>query len=221
MVTKGEDASGRTIVYRGWMLGQVEYERFLASVTRAGAIPFHTVDQYLQCHHIPRWYPLVRELTPETVFLPIDADLEKELRALGWPAFVIKDYVKSLKTSIGSVVTDPAQAPLVAREMMKFRGTIEGGFSIRRLEPLDPATERRFFVLNGRPWASDDSEIPDVVRQVARRVTGSRFYSVDVARDAHGDLRVVELGDGQVSDVVGWEPARFAHIWTAAAAANR
>ena len=41
------------------------------------------------------------------------------------------------------------------------------------------------------------------------------FFSVDVATRADGILRVVEIGDGQVSDLVGWESARFAELWKA------
>lgn len=216
LVTKGENASGRVVVYRGWMLSEADYNRFVEAVERAGARPFHTLAEYLQCHHLPRWYPQIADLTPETVFLPVDADLETELRRLGWEGFVIKDFVKSLKTSIGSVIVDPAQAPIVAAEMMKFRGTVEGGFSIRRLEPLDGESEQRFFVLDGQVCRSGDAEVPEIVEEVARRVTGSRFFSVDVARRADGQLRVVELGDGQVSDIVGWTPARFAEMWRVA-----
>lgn len=211
--TKNEDPSGATVVYRGWMLSAADYDRFIAAVEHAGAHPFHTREQYLHCHHLPRWVPTIADLTPETVFLPADADLETELGKLGWDGFFIKDHVKSLKTSGGSLITDPAEAARVAAEMIRVRGSIEGGFSIRRVEPLDAESERRFFVLDGRPWASDDGPIPPLVDEVARRITGSRFFSVDVASRKDGELRVVELGDGQVSDLVGWSPARFAEMW--------
>jgi hypothetical protein len=35
---------------------------------------------------------------------------------------------------------------------------------------------------------------------------------VDVVQRADGQLRIVEIGDGQVSDLVGWTPERFASI---------
>jgi hypothetical protein len=41
----------------------------------------------------------------------------------------------------------------------------------------------------------------------------SKFFSVDVARRADGRLRVVEVGDGQVSDLVGWSAEAFAAMW--------
>ena len=44
-------------------------------------------------------------------------------------------------------------------------------------------------------------------------ITGSRFFSVDVAKRDDGVLRVVEVGDGQVSDLVGWSVERFVEMW--------
>ena len=38
----------------------------------------------------------------------------------------------------------------------------------------------------------------------------SPFYSVDMATRDDGQRRVVEVGDGQVSDLVGWTPEEFA-----------
>jgi hypothetical protein len=51
---------------------------------------------------------LIRDLTPETRFFSIDNDLESELNKLGWNGFFIKDYVKSLKTSVGSIIDRPS-----------------------------------------------------------------------------------------------------------------
>jgi ATP-grasp domain, R2K clade family 3 len=42
----------------------------------------------------------------------------------------------------------------------------------------------------------------------------SPFFSVDVARRADGVDRIVEIGDGQVSDLVGWSIERFVNIWS-------
>jgi len=39
------------------------------------------------------------------------------------------------------------------------------------------------------------------------------MFAVDVARRADGVERIVEVGDGQVSDLVGWSVGRFVEIW--------
>jgi hypothetical protein len=45
--------------------------------------------------------------------------------------------------------------------------------------------------------------------------SASPFFSVDVALREDGVARIVEIGDGQVSDLVGWSPERFAEMWRA------
>jgi hypothetical protein len=119
---------GATVVYRGWMLTGTEYERLAASIVAAEATPLTSPAAYLAAHHLPNWYPLISEFTPETRVLPITANLEAELRSLGWNALFIKDYVKSLKTSRGSIIRDPSEIGAVVAEMRHFRGDIEGGF---------------------------------------------------------------------------------------------
>jgi hypothetical protein len=108
----------------------------------------------LACHYLPNWYPLISEFTAETRIFPIDCDLVGELRVLGWEKFFIRDYVKSLKTSVGSVISKPEDITLVLAEMQKFRGTIEGGVCVRRFEDFVPDSERRYFVIEGKPYAA-------------------------------------------------------------------
>jgi hypothetical protein len=67
-----------------------------------------------------------------------------------------------------------------------------------------------YFVINARAFA-DESESPAIVGECARRIK-SRFFSVDVTEREDGQLRVVEIGDGQVSDLVGWTIERFVEV---------
>jgi hypothetical protein len=199
-----------SVLYRGWMLAGPEYKALESELARSGASFLVSSDAYLANHHLPNWYPHIKDLTPETRIYPADCDLEAELRALNWPGFFIKDYVKSLKTSVGSRIFKPEQVSVVISEMRRFRGTIEGGFCVRRVEEFLPQTERRYFVIDGNPYA-ENGAVPDIVIECAKRLTG-RFYSVDVVQRMDGKDRIVEIGDGQVSDLVGWTPSRFAAI---------
>lgn len=206
------DLGGDRVLYRGWMLDSETYGRTAAAIRKAGGEPFTSVDDYLLTHHIPNWAPLLDGLTPETVVLPNGADFERELRALGWDEFFVKDYVKSLKTSMGSKISDPSMIGTLVEEMRNFRGTVEGGLCVRRVEDLEPETERRFFVLRGTPHAAEGRAVPEIVSTCAERID-SPFFSVDVARRTNGELRIVEVGDGQVSDLVGWEIDRFVGLF--------
>jgi hypothetical protein len=202
-----------SVMYRGWMLAPDAYAHLVESIERQDASPFTTNRQYLAAHHLPNWYPLISDLTPETVVLNVDDDLVTALRSLGWTGFFIKDYVKSLKTSVGSLIERPEDIEVVVSEMEKYRGAIEGGICVRRVETFLPNSETRYFVVDGEPFGPTDNDpVPDIVTQCAARIE-SRFFSVDVAVRDDGVLRVVEVGDGQVSDLVGWTAARFVSLW--------
>jgi ATP-grasp domain, R2K clade family 3 len=206
--------SGEKSVYRGWMITPDEYLLLVAAVENTGAKMWISTDEYRSNHYLPNWYSLISDLTPETHFFAVDDDLESGLNGLGWHRFFIKDYVKSLKTSVGSIISKPSEISTVIAEMQKFRGSIEGGICVRQVEDFIPQTERRYFVINGRCFASSiDEEIPSIVRECARRID-RKFFSLDVIYREDGYQRIVEIGDGQVSGLVGWDAAYFATLWT-------
>ena len=203
---------GSSVVYRGWMLKRDRYAALEAAIVAAGATAFTNTHDYLSTHHLPNWYPLLADLTPETRVYPADADIAAELRALGWGAYSVKDYVKSVKSRRGSIVRDPAEVVAVLDELREYRGEIEGGICVRRVEEFVTESERRYFVLNSVPYSADGSPVPAIVQECATRIA-SRFFSVDVVRRRDGVERVVEVGDGQVSDLVGWPDEAFAAMW--------
>jgi ATP-grasp domain, R2K clade family 3 len=201
------------LVYRGWMLIPEDYLRLGDAVRASGAELWISHDEYLSNHYLPNWYPLISDLTPETHFFAVDDDLESALTNQGWSRFFIKDYVKSLKTSIGSIINDPSEISIVVAEMQKFRGTIEGGICIRQVEDFIPETEQRYFVINDRVFASSkNTDIPEIVKECASRIK-SKFFSIDAIERSDGCQRIVEIGDGQVSGLVGWSVDRFRSLW--------
>jgi hypothetical protein len=202
--------SGVDVLYRGWMMSATEYESLVSNLARAGTQPVTSLNDYISSHHLPNWYSRIPDLTPETRIFPPDCDLEAELRALAWPEYFIKDYVKSLKTSVGSRISKPEQVCAVLVDMQRYRGVIEGGFCVRRVESFLSQTERRYFVIDGIPHPPV-GDVPPIVHECAKRLSG-RFYSVDVIQRTDGELRIVEVGDGQVSDLVGWTPETFGKV---------
>jgi hypothetical protein len=201
-----------TVVYRGWMATVDEYANLVKAIEQAGGVPLTNLSEYLAAHYLPNWYPLLAEFTPETRVLPPDADLITELAALDWGSYFIKDFVKSLKTGRGSIVHDPIAAPEVVAELREYRGRIEGGICVRRVEEFVPESEQRYFVLRGIGHTASGGPVPDLVRVCAERIS-SPFFSVDVICRRDGEFRIVEIGDGQVSDLVGWSVQRFASLW--------
>lgn len=200
------------VVYRGWMLSPSDYFVLAGRVAMAQARLLIDAQTYMATHYLPNWYAALAEFTPETHVFPLDADLESELRGLNWPAYFIKDYVKSVKTGGGSIITAPEQVHELKARMMKFRGRIEGGYCVRRVEEFVPVSEIRYFVFNSHPFAANGETPPEIVFECATRIR-SPFYSVDVATRTDGTLRIIEIGDGQVSDLVGWTPTQFFSIF--------
>lgn len=203
----------RTIVYRGWMATAEEYQRFENAVARTGATLLTNQSHYLTGHHLPNWYRFIPELTPETHVINVDDDIAEVMNTLKWDVYFLKDYVKSLKSGSGSIVRNPSEAQKVIAELKEERGHLEGGICIRKFESLIPESERRFFVIRGKAFSANESEMPAVVHECAKRIP-SPFFSVDIVKRKDGVIRVVEIGDGQVSDLKEWTAKQFASIWS-------
>ena len=207
--------TGASVLYRGWMLTPGKYSKLCDAIRGKGAGPLTSPEAYAHCHHLPNWYEICKEFTPQTVFLPRDTDFVQALSGLEWPGYFVKDYVKSLTTSRGSLASTPNDVAEVVGLIERHRGQIEGGVSVRRFESLAPDTEERFFVLHGEAYGRNHSA-PDIVQRIAD-VIASPFFSADVVAATDGTLRLIELGDGQVSDRKQWPADRFVQILQAAA----
>jgi hypothetical protein len=201
-------ATGEEVLYRGWMLAAERYPALANAIRAQGARPFIEPEQYTLCHHLPKWYPLLIELTPTTHVFAQGDDYVTALHGSGWPGYFVKDFVKSLTTTRGSLADTPEDIGAIVSQIERYRGGIEGGVCVRRREDFVVGTEQRFFVLNGKPFGASDDGIPTAVSVAAQRVA-SPFFSVDVAERRDGILRIIEIGDGQVSDRKHWPAERF------------
>lgn len=144
------------------------------------------------------------------MFLDRRSDFEKELAPLGWPKCFVKDHVKSLTTARGSVADSPAEVAHVVDLLENYRGKIEGGICVRRFEFLQRDTEERYFVAAGQPFGRDGN-VPPIVHDIAARIA-SPFFTADIVQATDGTPRLIELGDGQVSDRKTWPVDRFVEV---------
>jgi ATP-grasp domain, R2K clade family 3 len=205
----------RQIVYRGWMIDPIRYEELACALRGVGASLVTSADQYRRAHELPEWYPLFAELSPTSRWTS-SADLgELEVVAEGMRGPVIlKDYVKSAKHDWARAcfvpeVSDAVVLESVARALLDHRGDFfSGGFVIREFEEF-VGPEARTWWLDGELIATTTH--PDEPSAVAfnidlagisERITSlkCRFVTCDVVLHADGRTRVVEIGDGQVSD---------------------
>ncbi len=204
---------GERVLYRGWMLNSPRYETLINQIERKGGIPITSHNDYLRCHHLPGWYQQCSNFTAETYFFAADEELEIKLEDLGWERYFVKDFVKSNTAELGSVANSPSEVRNIIEQIATYRGEIEGGIAIRRFESYRSSTEHRYFVVNGIPYSSDGA-IPKLVQDIAC-IIDAPFYSVDVVENLAGELRLVELGDGQVSDKKNWSVSKMVEVVTA------
>lgn len=198
------------ILYRGWMRTKEEYQALYVAFKEQGISMMIDPQEYIQSHHLPNWYETIKDLTPQTVIFEYDGQLEGNIEALGWSHYFIKDYVKSLSTKQAPIVQSTEELKSLLVYMKQYRGSIEGGICVRKIEDLLVETEERYFVINGIAYGRT-GVVPDIVKTCANRLN-QLFFTVDVCQNSKGQDRVVEIGDGQVSDLKKWTADEFYHM---------
>ncbi|GIJ61075.1 hypothetical protein Vau01_085910 [Virgisporangium aurantiacum] len=204
-------------VYRGWMLRSKDYAAFAAALAQRDVVLRTGPDQYRKAHELPGWYAAMAGVTPSTVWTrgDDDAGFVRACGDLGPGAAVLRDYTKSMKhywheAAFIPDVADTAHATAVARRFRELRGDeFTGGFVLRRFERFVSAEARTWWVdgacrlVGAHPDTPDDIPPPDLdPAALAPLVAALRlpFVTVDLARRDDGVWRVIEVGDGQVSD---------------------
>lgn len=198
------------VIWRGWMLKHKEYRALNNAVKSHSAEMLVSPDDYASCHYITGWYESCSDYTPETIFLNESDDFEKVTSRLKWPSYFVKDYVKSLTTSRGSVARNVEEIKGIVTSIKQYRGEIEGGVVLRKVEDFKSETERRYFSLYGTVYSSNDV-IPDIVFDIVEKIS-SPFFSIDMVETTASHLRLVEIGDGQVSDIKEWDTKKFINM---------
>ncbi|GAA0601429.1 ATP-grasp domain-containing protein [Kribbella sandramycini] len=219
-LTVGGVPAAADAVYRGWMMSAAEYAGVAAALGERGVSLRTGADSYRTAHELPGWYDGLRSVTPESAWTVGDdvGKLVAAARELSGAA-VLRDYVKSMKHYWGEAayipdVADAAGVERVARRFLELRGdSFAGGFVLRRFEEFTGAEARTWWV-GGRcvlvtPHPDTPDELPEGLDliEVEPLVADLAlpFVTVDLVRRADGAWRVVELGDGQVSD---WPASR-------------
>lgn len=183
------------VLYRGWMLTAADYDR-LAQLVPLAIAP----AAYLSSHHATGWYEAVATHTFPSRFLtgPTELDFTNRRR------YFVKGLVKSFDA--GSVLTTQNQLVHFWKEQELPVGT---PLFVRDFVELKPASERRFFVVYGQVFGAGGAELPQSLRAAVAALQPRLFYSFDVAETLAGEPVLVEVGDGQVSDLKEWTVAEF------------
>jgi hypothetical protein len=210
--------------YRGWMLTGDQYAELHRGLAERGVHLTTSPEQYRSAHELPGWYGTFAALTPASRWIPLPAGESPSTEALLGVAGelpsgpgMVKDYVKSRKSepeafAIGDIADMDAVRKVAECFIERQGSSLSGGLVIRSFEDFvgspGRAVEARVWWVRGKPVLigphPDDPEVvvePDLTGVAeAVEALGCPFVTTDLAQHADGRWRVVEVGDGQVSD---------------------
>jgi hypothetical protein len=217
--------------YRGWMLRADEYARLAAALEARGVRLLTDPSAYRTAHELPGWYAAFADVTPQSVWMswtagrtPTAGEVGALVADLGGGPGVVKDYVKSRKHEWDEAcfvpdLSDAAAAAGVVARMVALQGDdLAGGIVARAFEEFVSDDDGR--VPEARAWwvagapvlvtphpdapAGTTVEVPaEVIDGVGACIgaLGAPFVTTDLALRSDGVWRVIEVGDGQVSDL--------------------
>ncbi len=208
------------VVYRGWMLTADRYTALAGALAARGAHPRTSPARYRRAHELPGWYDAVTDITPRSTWTTGDdrEDFRRAGAALGGGPAVLRDWTKSMKHYWHEAAYIPRAgdgdaAWTVASRFRDLRGDdFTGGFVLRAYEDFRGAEVRTWWVAGScrlitahpdtpadRPDTDPDAAILDRVGAAVRSLD-LPFVTADLTRHEDGRWRLVEIGDGQVSD---------------------
>jgi hypothetical protein len=209
--------AGDGAVYRGWMLGADRYAAMAAALAERGVTLRTGPEQYRRAHELPGWAAQLAGFTPDTTwtFGADRAAFDAARAGRGTGPAVLRDWTKSMKHYWDEAVYvpdlgDAAAAWRVASRLRELRGDeFTGGFVLRRFEQFTGAEVRTWWVrgecrlVGAHPDSPDDLPPAELdLAAVTPVIAGLElpFVTVDLALRTDGVWRVIEVGDGQVSD---------------------
>lgn len=216
-----------TAVYRGWMLPADRYAAFAEALAARGVTLRTDPGQYRQAHELPGWHDALAAVTPASAWTTGDdrAGFDRAAATLGPGPAVLRDWTKSMKhhwheAAYIPELADTAAAWTVASRFRELRDDdFTGGFVLRRFEPFGAAEVRTWWVGGACALVGPHPDTPhdappagldlSAVAPLAAALA-LPFVTVDLALRTDGVWRVIELGDGQVSDRPStMDPATF------------
>ncbi len=203
-------------VYRGWMLRPEHYAAMESALASRDVRLRTSAEHYREAHELPGWAEGAGGVTPRTCWTEGfgQSDFQEALARLGAREAVLRDYCKSLKHNWDEAMhipdaTNADSAWATAQRFLQLRGEdAAGGFVVREFEHFTGPEVRTWWVageciLIGPHPDTADSPIPEPDLTEVGPVVGAlgqTFVSADLRRNIDGRWRLIEIGDGQVSD---------------------
>lgn len=134
------------VIYRGWMLKESVYHALFEALRKLNLYLVNNPDEYLNAHYLPKAYPYIQEVTPKTIWFPVDAPIPEIAATLhvkfGNGPIILKDYVKSQKHywSEACFIPSADSVPDIERVTNRFielqEDELVGGLVYREFTPF-------------------------------------------------------------------------------------
>lgn len=205
-------------LYRGWMLRPGTYAALEERLAAKGVSLLTSAQQYQRSHELPGWVDAMGAYTAKTAELTATAlsCVEESLSVLGHGKLFLRDYSKSLKHNPEACTVPagatPEEALAVVSLFEELRGeSLAGSVLLREFETYVSPELRTWWVGGELRLSSAHPDTPDELPSFARSdwlpagftealaSLDLPFVTCDFAEREDGAVRLVELGDGQVS----------------------
>jgi hypothetical protein len=222
-VRRSKPGAASVGLYRGWMMRSEAYTALHEALLARGVRLLTNPTQYEACHHAPGSYSAISQWMPDTVFVPRDqldtpGSLEEALAHFKGGPIIIKDWVKSQAgywdtACFIPISSDIEQAKHVVATFRDLQGdSLVGGVVFKAYKKLVVSgthpLEFRAIIFDGRSigcWPrSATSEVvgpPQALIDDIAKAIPSPFASADFGVDETGRWWLLEVGDGQVSEL--------------------
>ncbi|WP_405583437.1 ATP-grasp domain-containing protein [Streptomyces sp. NBC_01190] len=209
--------------YRGWMVPAGAYAELGAALAERGVHLLTSPTAYRVAHELPGWYGTFARVTPASAWIPCPPGRPPGPQALARAAArlppgagIVKDFVKSRKHKwdeacyLPDLADIPAVHAVVSRFVELQEDSLAGGVVLRAFEHFRrDVGEARIWWLDADPvLTTGHPDTPglrptpplEALRPLVRAL-GCRFITTDLTQRTDGTWRVIEVGDGQVSDL--------------------
>ncbi|HEX9060273.1 MAG TPA: ATP-grasp domain-containing protein [Clostridia bacterium] len=208
-----------------------DYHKLYNELKEQGIELIHTSEEFNICTMLPNWYPLIKDVTPKSIWYDILPTAEQVEDDIGWPVFVKGAHQTSRHKKALSIIEGPLQferllelwksdpilhwQPMVCREYVKLQ-LVEDVVPDR----IQSSLEFRIFIWKcnivgiGRYWwngihydvpCGEMNEVSELALLVAKRLNVT-FLVVDIAKTEAGNWIVIEVNDAQESGYAGVSP---------------
>jgi hypothetical protein len=205
------------------------YADLYQSLEEEGVFLIHTPEQYLLASELVCWYPLLEDLTPQSIWFAEPPKIEKILEQLDFPIFLKGSRQTSRHKAGLSIVRSPEEyqqaiehykrnpilhwQQIVCREFIELRPVQ----AHKSTDVIPPSFEFRTFWWYGEcvgagiywsefasySWNKQEEYEAVAVAQDAAHRLNLPFVVIDVAQTKDGAWIVIECNNGQESGYAG------------------